>query len=233
MYTTWNVTLAAGGLLVTALAAGTVSRPHGGDRPSVTRGPSRAAVGETVARADRPAAAAPAPDRPKPTIHKSAARTILDSVKATGAMAHAAMVRRIAQRYSVGWKLVMAIIASESGGDAAAVSPVGAVGLMQLMPDTAKGLGVDPFDPEQNVEGATRYLSSLLSTFGSVDLTLIAYNAGPGFALQYRQGTVELGAETRAFLMRVGRFLEPSAGAPAPGRGPASVDSPANPGAGR
>lgn len=136
---------------------------------------------------------------------------------ATGAMiaprriasaeAYSAMVRRIARRYSVEWKLVMAIIASESGGDPAAVSPAGAVGLMQLMPDTASDLGVDPFDPEQNVEGAVRYLSSLLTTFRSVDLSLVAYNAGPGFAKRYQEGAVELGAETRAFLMRVGTFL--------------------------
>jgi soluble lytic murein transglycosylase-like protein len=117
------------------------------------------------------------------------------------------MVRRIARRYSVEWELVMAIIASESGGDPAAVSPAGAVGLMQLMPQTAVALGVDPWDPEQNVEGAVRYFSSLLSTFGSVDLSLVAYNAGPGFAQRYKEGTVELGAETRAFLMRVGRRL--------------------------
>jgi soluble lytic murein transglycosylase-like protein len=114
------------------------------------------------------------------------------------------MVRRIARRYSVEWKLVMAIIASESGGDPAAVSPAGAVGLMQLMPDTAEHLGVDPWDPEQNVEGAVRYLSSLFDTFGSTDLALVAYNAGPAFAKRYQDGDVELGAETRAFLMRVG-----------------------------
>ncbi len=117
------------------------------------------------------------------------------------------MVRRIARRYSVEWRLVMAIMASESGGDPSAVSPAGAVGLMQLMPDTAEHLGVDPWDPEQNVEGAVRYLSSLLETFGSVDLSLVAYNAGPGFAKRYQDGAVELGAETREFLMRVGAQL--------------------------
>jgi hypothetical protein len=126
-----------------------------------------------------------------------------------GVRAYTSLVQRIARRYSVEWKLVMAIIASESGGDPNAVSPAGAVGLMQLMPETATHLGVDPWDPEQNVEGAVRYLSMLLSTFGSVDLTLIAYNAGPGFAQRYREGAVELGAETREFLMRVGRFVDP------------------------
>lgn len=118
------------------------------------------------------------------------------------------MVRRLASRHSVELRLVMAIIASESGGDPAAVSPAGAVGLMQLMPDTAARLGVDPWDPEQNVEGAIRYLAELLSTFESVDLSLIAYNAGPGFAARYRSGHVELGAETRDFLIRVGQLLQ-------------------------
>jgi peptidoglycan DL-endopeptidase CwlO len=115
------------------------------------------------------------------------------------------VARRIARRYSVEWELVMAIIASESGGNPSAVSPAGAVGLMQLMPETALALGVDPWDPEQNIEGAVRYLSMLISTFGSEDLSLIAYNAGPGFAQRYKEGSVELGAETRAFLMRVGQ----------------------------
>lgn len=121
---------------------------------------------------------------------------------------HPALARRLAARHSVEFRLVMAIIASESGGDPQAVSPAGAMGLMQLMPDTAAKLGVDPLDPEQNLEGAIRYLGSLLSSFRSVDLSLIAYNAGPGFAARYRAGKVELGAETRAFLMRVGKMLD-------------------------
>jgi soluble lytic murein transglycosylase-like protein len=137
-----------------------------------------------------------------PAVDKSAR-----SGGSMGTQAYEAMVRRIARRYSVEWKLVMAILASESGGDPRAVSPAGAVGLMQLMPGTADHLGVDPWDPEQNVEGAVRYLSMLLATFGSLDLTLVAYNAGPGFAQRYREGSVELGAETRAFLQRVTESL--------------------------
>jgi soluble lytic murein transglycosylase-like protein len=146
-----------------------------------------------------PAASARPASSPRPTLTR---------FKAVAAEGYSAMVRRIARRHSVEWKLVMAIIASESGGDPSAVSPAGAVGLMQLMPDTASDLGVDPWDPEQNVEGAVRYLSWLLSTFGSEDLSLVAYNAGPGFAKRYRDGTVELGAETRAFLMRVGALRD-------------------------
>lgn len=132
----------------------------------------------------------------------------IERLLAPGRFAYYNMVRRLAARHSVELRLVMAIIASESGGDPEAVSPQGAVGLMQLMPDTAERLGVDPWDPEQNVEGAIRYLASHLSSFRSVDLSLIAYNAGPGFAARYRAGQVELGAETRAFLIRVGKLLQ-------------------------
>jgi soluble lytic murein transglycosylase-like protein len=125
-----------------------------------------------------------------------------------GRFAYHETVRRVSARYAVERRLVMAIIASESGGDPAAVSPAGAIGLMQLMPATAAHLGVDPWDPEQNVEGAVRYLASLLSQFKSVDLSLVAYNAGPMFAERYRLGETELGAETRAFLTRVSQMME-------------------------
>ncbi len=112
-------------------------------------------------------------------------------------------VLRAAKRHEVDPRLVFAIIASESRGDPEAVSPSGAIGLMQLMPTTADQLGVDPWKPEENIEGAVRYLALLLQQFGSVDLSLVAYNAGPAFAERYRQGEVDLGAETRSFIMRV------------------------------
>jgi len=112
-------------------------------------------------------------------------------------------VMRAAARHAIDPSLVLAIIASESRGDPEAVSPAGAIGLMQLMPATATELGVDPWKPDENIEGAVRYLALLLEEFKSVDLSLVAYNAGPGFAERYRQGEVDLGAETRAFIMRV------------------------------
>jgi len=77
--------------------------------------------------------------------------------------------------------LVKAVVYTESGGDARALSPQGAAGLMQLMPATARDLGVtDPFDAEQNLSSGTRYLRALLNRFGSDELALWAYNAGPG-----------------------------------------------------
>lgn len=72
------------------------------------------------------------------------------------------------------------LVAAESGYDPAARSRAGALGLSQLMPDTARGLGVqDPFDPEQNLRGGATYLASLLKRFQTPELALAAYNAGP------------------------------------------------------
>ena len=76
--------------------------------------------------------------------------------------------------------LVKAVMKVESGGKAEAVSPKGARGLMQLMPATARELGVDPKDPQQNVEGGSKYLQRMLNKYGSKELALAAYNWGPG-----------------------------------------------------
>ena len=83
-------------------------------------------------------------------------------------------------------RLFTALINQESRFNPRAVSPKGAQGLGQLMPATARGLGVqDPFDPAENLNGAARYLTKQLDTFGSVSLALAAYNAGPSRVEQY------------------------------------------------
>jgi soluble lytic murein transglycosylase-like protein len=76
--------------------------------------------------------------------------------------------------------LVRAVMKVESGGKQEAVSPKGATGLMQLMPATAKALGVDPKDPQENVEGGSKYLQQMLNKYGKKDIALAAYNWGPG-----------------------------------------------------
>lgn len=104
---------------------------------------------------------------------------ITSSINDIGFIEPAAFVERQDAR-TVRPSLIKAIILQESGGNPKATSEAGAIGLMQLMPATAKALGVDPTDPEQNVEGGTRYLGQLMKQFGDEKLALAAYNWGPG-----------------------------------------------------
>lgn len=94
----------------------------------------------------------------------------------------AAFFQEAEARFGLPSGLVEAVARAESGLNPLAVSPAGALGLMQLMPGTARALGVaDPFDPAQNVEAGARYLRHLLDRFGGdLRLALAAYNAGPG-----------------------------------------------------
>ena len=112
-------------------------------------------------------------------------------------------VREASRKFGVPAPLIRAVIEVESSGDAHAVSPKGAQGLMQLMPATAAVLGVaDPFDPRDNVLAGTRYLRFLLDAFeGDVALALAAYNAGHDAVLRYRG--VPPYPETRQYLSRI------------------------------
>jgi hypothetical protein len=92
-----------------------------------------------------------------------------------------ALITKASKRYSVDKNLIRAVMRAESGFDPGSGSSAGAIGLMQLMPETARGISVDPYNDEQNVMGGARLLSDNLKSYnGDIPLALAAYNAGPG-----------------------------------------------------
>lgn len=91
----------------------------------------------------------------------------------------AAQIAATATKYGIAPEFLGAVVWTESGFNPAAVSPDGAIGLGQLMPATAAWLGVDPYDPAQNLDGAARYYRNLIDRFGSVELATASYFAGP------------------------------------------------------
>ena len=113
------------------------------------------------------------------------------------------IVNAQARDHGVPPSLLNAVIDQESGGDPAAISEAGAMGLMQLMPGTAAEYGANsPFDPQENVAAGAAYLSDLLRAYrGNVSLALAAYNAGPGAVAHYRG--IPPYAETQAYVKSV------------------------------
>jgi hypothetical protein len=131
------------------------------------------------------------------------------SLRGTGSLEgvpYADVFVRAGQKYGVSPKLLAAVAKVESGYNPQAVSKVGARGLMQLMPGTAKGLGVnDAFDPEQAIFGGAKLLAHNLREFKSLPLALAAYNAGGGAV--HRYGGIPPFAETQAYVPKVQKAL--------------------------
>src|SRR5881628_3379286 len=160
-------------------------------------------VRKQLAQADETIAAARRPAEAVVTGEAFTARA--EPVWTTGSARVDGLIRLNAKRYGVDPYLVFCVMTQESHFNVGATSPVGALGLMQLMPGTAARYGVrDPYDPAQNVMGGTHYLSDLLRLFGGrVDLALAGYNAGEGAVMKYGN-RVPPYSETRNYVRTIG-----------------------------
>ena len=133
---------------------------------------------------------------PAPALHHRLPRT-------PDIDAYDALILATAERAAIPPALLKAVCLAESRMNPRAVSPAGARGLMQLIPATARALGVrDPFDPAQSLEAGARYLATHLLEFGDVRLAVAAYNVGPQYVREHRQWP----AETRLFVERVSEW---------------------------
>lgn len=128
-------------------------------------------------------------------------------------LAPAELAESAARKYALPSAFVASVMRTESGFNAAAISPKGAIGLMQLMPATARELGADPNQPGENADAGTRYLRDLLARYedrpDQVELALAAYNAGPAAVDRYHG--VPPYRETREYILRVLKTWNPPA----------------------
>ena len=119
---------------------------------------------------------------------------------------YAAHITEAAQRFGIPERWIRAVLRAESAGDVRAISSAGALGLMQVMPDTWAGLrvryrlGRDPYDPHDNIIAGAAYLREMWDRYGNVPAMLAAYNAGPGRYDDHRATGRALPAETRAYV---------------------------------
>lgn len=111
------------------------------------------------------------------------------------------LIRESSIKHGVNENLIRAVIDAESSGNEKAVSPKGAIGLMQIMPETAEYLKINPYEARENLDGGVRYLKELAGQFNSLDEVLAAYNAGPGKVRQY--GGVPPYRETRDYIEKI------------------------------
>ena len=132
---------------------------------------------------------------------------------AIAAHPYAAQVTEASQRFGIPTTWIMAVMRAESAGDLRAVSSAGAMGLMQVMPDTwaglriRHGLGRDPYDPRDNILAGTAYLREMWDRYSDVAAMLAAYNAGPARYDEYRLADRPLPAETRAYVAALAPVL--------------------------
>ncbi len=126
---------------------------------------------------------------------------IIPSFRGSYSGPYLAVARAAADRHGIPQDLFLRLVQQESGWNENAVSNKGAIGLAQLMPATARELGVDPNDPSANLNGGARYLAAQYRRFGNWRLALAAYNAGPGAVEQH--GDVPPFAETQDYVRRI------------------------------
>ena len=139
---------------------------------------------------------------------------------------HAAHIAEASQRFGIPEHWIVAVLRAESAGDVRAVSSAGAMGLMQVMPDTwtglrvRYGLGRDPYDPRDNIFAGTAYLREMFDRYGNVAAMLAAYNAGPGRYDEYVATGRTLPAETRAYVAALAPILGGATATEAPSSAP-------------
>ncbi len=152
----------------------------------------------------------------------------LPATRTAAADPYAAHIAEASQRFGIPQTWIVAVKRAESRGDVRAVSPAGALGLMQIMPDTwaelraRYRLGGDPFDPRDNIIAGTAYLREMLDRYGTVPAMLAAYNAGPARYEEHLATGRALSAETRAYVA----LLAPALGSAAPSDRPRTVPQP-------
>ena len=118
------------------------------------------------------------------------------------------IIDNVSKKYNINSSIIKSVIKAESDFNPSVVSSAGAMGLMQLMPDTARSLGVDDtFDPVENIEGGVKYLKEMLDKFGgNLELALAAYNAGPGNVVKY--GGIPPFQETENYVAKIMGYIK-------------------------
>lgn len=135
-------------------------------------------------------------------VSKSSGQSVGDMPEVSFAGDTTAMIEMAAKKYNVDPRLVAAVAETESNGNQDCISEAGAIGVMQLMPDTAASLGVNPYDKQQNIEGGAKYLREMLDTFdGDLQKSVAAYNAGPNAVKKY--GGIPPYRETQNYVNKV------------------------------